>query len=344
MRRIWQRYIIFECLKTFVFILFMVYFLFVLVDYTTKTPHGTFQELLVYYGREFFQRLNVLVPFSLLIASIRTLLKLNYDGELIALLGGGISLRQMMTPLLIIGLLVTCIQYLNMEVFLPNTVACCMKQQIVQPGYIQSVKLKDQSTLLYMHYIPSNQTFHSAWWVESFEKLHYFKELNVSKEPAIATGEERFEKTPQGMYIRSVIDKPHSVDRIQFHPSILLNAVTPPEEMPISKLYEKLPYKPPYTGKEAHILSLYFERMMTPWLSLIAILFPISYCLRFSRLPNKYLPYAIGVFIMLLCYLLLHASAYLLKKQVIQHVYFVVLPFIFIIGWYFFNYLNLNRR
>jgi lipopolysaccharide export system permease protein len=95
--KIWERYFLKETLKIFFLFLFCFYGLYVLIDYASHTsglPHHQIKisgkELIRYYLFIFSSRAEILIPFALLISTIKTICSLNISRELVALKGGRI--------------------------------------------------------------------------------------------------------------------------------------------------------------------------------------------------------------------------------------------------------------
>ena len=106
--KIWERYFFFDTLKTLLFLLFAFSALFVLIDYASHTGsfhqnhiRFAFKEFLIYYGGELIQKSEVLLPFGILVATIRTLTRLNQQNELIALLAAGVKMKSLLRPFLL---------------------------------------------------------------------------------------------------------------------------------------------------------------------------------------------------------------------------------------------------
>src|SRR5688500_15371327 len=126
MMKIWEKYFTKEFFKTFFLFLICFYFLYVLIDYTNRASsfhyhQSRFQwgQFFSYYLAEFVIRSEVLIPFAILLGTIRTLCKLNQNNELVAMVASGIKMTTLLRPFLIIGLFFTLLMYLNNEYLLP---------------------------------------------------------------------------------------------------------------------------------------------------------------------------------------------------------------------------------
>src|SRR5262245_5420866 len=86
---IWGRYFVKETLKVLILFIVCFYGLYVLIDFSSHATsyhhhHIRFRlsELTSYYLSDFVKRLDVLLPFALLISTIKTLCSLNVHNEL----------------------------------------------------------------------------------------------------------------------------------------------------------------------------------------------------------------------------------------------------------------------
>ena len=90
----------------------------VLFSLRTITLNG--RIIVSYYAYDFVQRAEVLIPFALLISTIRVLTGLNANHELVALMASGIPLKRLLRPFILVGLLLTALLYVNTEFSLPH--------------------------------------------------------------------------------------------------------------------------------------------------------------------------------------------------------------------------------
>jgi lipopolysaccharide export system permease protein len=74
--KIWERYFVAEFLKTFLLFLLGFYGLYALIDYSVHVNSFNYirftdqwKMIVLYYGSEFINRSDVIVPFGLLIAT-----------------------------------------------------------------------------------------------------------------------------------------------------------------------------------------------------------------------------------------------------------------------------------
>ncbi|CCB90445.1 putative permease, YjgP/YjgQ family, partial [Waddlia chondrophila 2032/99] len=255
--KIWERYFIKETLKTFFFISFCFYGLYVLIDYASHSGARHHQsmmewsELIKFYANEWILRADVLVPFALMIATIRTLCDLNIHNELVALQASGISLKKILRPFIFLGLLFTLLIYANTEFLLPNAMAASRhlrNQKEIQKNnknkkfFVQHVGLKDGSTLLYQHYNFAERSFFDAYWVKSFDEIWRFQHLSPYEQPPKGIGVGHFQRMPDNTLHKIESFESRSFPEMKFNQKILLDTLTPSRELSLSTLWKRLPH------------------------------------------------------------------------------------------------------
>jgi lipopolysaccharide export system permease protein len=193
--KIWERYMIKELMKTFFLIIVVFYGFYCLIDYAAHTSSNnsnhiqpSWAQVGLYYTAEFSKRMDVLIPFALLISSLRVLCMLNIHRELVALLACGLSKQKLLKPFICIGLFFVAFSYLNNEFFLPRAYGVLktihVEYQIQQNKHKKQPRahhflLKDGSTILYHHYDEVKHYLYDAYWVQSADRIWQMKELHL---------------------------------------------------------------------------------------------------------------------------------------------------------------------
>lgn len=122
----YHRYLFREIFKISFLFLFSFFFIYITIDYSTHASDFTLNQKIdpfrffSYYGCHFIKRLELLLPLSLLIATLRVLLAMNQHGELTALQASGIRLTHILRPFLTVGILATLLHYSVSESILPK--------------------------------------------------------------------------------------------------------------------------------------------------------------------------------------------------------------------------------
>lgn len=341
--KIWERYFLREIAKGCLFFLFTFYGLYVLIDYASHTgsfhrQHAQWLEMVIYYSCEFVKRLEVLLPFSLLIATIRTLTNLNVHHELIALMSSGMSLQTLLRPFIIVGFSATCLVYFNSEFLLPTALRelkhidanrAHKKMKYNKQAGVQHLVLEDQSTLLFEHYDPTAQKFLDAYWVRNIDDLYRIKALAMhANGTPIGYFVDHLSRNANGDLVVVESLPTMAFHEMSFNKQALFETITPPEEMSFSALWEKLPSSMQiFSEKDAQALSVFYHKLIMPWLCLFAVMGPAPFCVQISRhLPRFYI-YAINLFGLVAIYLFMSAALLLGKRQALPPIWALWSPF-----------------
>lgn len=345
MTKIWQRYFIKEVLKVFFLIIILFYGLYILIDYASHSSSrhthtsSAWIQVFRYYTSDFIQRIDVLAPFALLIASIRTLSLIRSQNELTALLTSGLKLHTSLKPFVFLGLLFTTLIYLNTEFFVPYALTELrhihdrhfqLKNQKNKNLAAQRVALKDNTTLVFQSYDTIKQMFFDVYWIKSADEIYRIKYLYPYTD--VPTGEyvDLFLRNQQGEISKTDSFEKKQMPELHFNKKILLDTLTSPEELPLSVLWKKHREN---TGKflgekEASLEAVFFRKLAIPWFCLLAVIAPAPFCVRFSRNQSTFFIYAIGIFSLVACFLIIDAAWILAERQVFPPVWAIGLPFL----------------
>lgn len=346
MFKIWRRYLTKEMLSVFFLFLFCFYGLYVLIDYTNHSSsfhHAqnrfNWVQLAFYYGSEFVHRSDVLIPFALLIATVRTLTKLNQNNELTALRAAGIPLSRLVQPFLLIGLLFTILSYASEQWLVPPSMSILkqiqdahssQKRKLHENLAAQHLVLKDDSTLIFQKYDTSSGFFFDAFWIRSPAEIYRIKQLNPHSNPPQGRHVDVLMRDATGNLVVVSSPKKHSFFNMSFNQKTLLETLTPLEDLPLSRLWEKWPLHGQITSdKEAQIVTAFYKKMAAPWLCFLAVIAPIPLCVRFSRQIPIFFLYAINIFGLVAVYLTLDSAQVLGKRQILDPALAIWGPFLF---------------
>lgn len=337
--KIWERYFVWEFFKTFFFFIIGFYSLYILIDYSSRSgsfhhQHVQFKwlETIIYYVCEFVKKSEVLIPFAILIASIRTLCSLNAHNELIALMSSGISLRMLMRPFLLAGLFFTCMMYLNTEFLLPKAMKNLKqiedgrskaKHRENKTAAAQHIALEDSTTLIFQSYDSAQNRFFDTYWVRSIDEIYRIKYLYPYPEDSsnvpIGYFVDHLTRNPEGELIVDASFKTKTFPEIHFNRRTLFETITLPEELAISELWKKVPDKlDTVTEKDSQAATVLYQKLFLPWLCLLAVIGPAPFCLRFTRHLPVFFIYSCSIFGLVAIYLTIDAAVLLGKRQILS--------------------------
>lgn len=348
MGKIWQRYFLKEVLKVFFFITFCFYSLYILIDYATHSSarhHHTmmgWMELIQYYANEWVLRADVLVPFALMVATIRTLCDLNIHNELVALRASGISLKKLLSPFLMIGLIFTALIFVNTQWLLPNAMEGTrhihdqkelLKNTKQEKFIVQHIELKDQTTLLFQTYDFNESHFFDAYWLPSFDEVWRFHYLRPYEIPPKGIKVDKLKRRDDGSLYKEKSFTERSFPEMRFNKKILLDTLTPSKELSISTLWKRLPKSKEFESeKEAEITTTFFYKIAVPWLCFLAVLAPAPFCVRYGRTHPIFFIYSLSLFALVGCYLVFNSALILGSRQVFNPMIAIGFPFFIVFG------------
>lgn len=338
----WERYIWKQQLKVFFGSLIGFYALYILVDFAnqvgafrSKGIHITWMQWAGYYLYEFIHRAEVLIPFALLLATMRVLLQLNGSLELVALQCGGISLRKILRPFIIWAFVCTLFLYANQEWFIPQSLAqvkflhAARRQKPVknQEMTLQSLALLDGSHIVYQRYEPEKNRFFDVHWVRSADSILKMKYFYPYSEVPYGEFAETLQRNDKGVIEHTRSDEFLPLAELTIPKETLQQAAAVPELQRLSTLLQSLPTPGnPMSPREAHSASTFYHKMTMPLLCLIAVILPATFCTRFSRNLPTFLYYAIGIFALIAFYLFLDSLTVLTKRQLFDPAFLLVPP------------------
>lgn len=344
MLKIWEKYVLRQFLSTLLFVLFGFYALYVLIDYSCHTSYihsgitSPLKHLGVIYLSEFANRLDVLLPFAVLIATIKTLIQLNTHNELVALLAGGVAIRRILRPLLVVGLLLTGVLYLNTQFAVPKAKYTLKtiteerrehKNKRTSQPFVQHLFLDDESRIIFNQYDAYNKRFDDAYWVVDASRLYHIEHLYPHEKPPRGEGVEEFEKDSVGLLVKHSSHDEIAFNDMHFNKKRLMETTTLADELSIKQLWSRLPsLTQPKSEKQSALLTAFYYKMVTPWLCFLAILGPAPFCVRYTRTLPIFLIYACFTFIFVTFHLVMESAEVLGRRQVVDPLTIIMLPFI----------------
>jgi lipopolysaccharide export system permease protein len=345
MSKIWQRYFIRELLKVFLMLLFCFYALYVLIDYSSRP--GTFRalglsswQLTLYYLYTFVMRADILIPFALLIATIKTVLAANMHRELVALLASGIRLKQILRPFLYTGLAFTALVYLNTEWIVPQARIGLQKMEELRflsidrglSSRVHSLVLKDRSILIYQSFDAPQETFFDLFWVRTADDIYRIKFLTLKHVPE-GSLVDHLSRNSNGQLVQVSFSDHMLFPQIEFSDENITETLRPASDLSLSQLWGQLDLNKSdkiKSDKKAKIETALYHKLVMPWLCLLAVLAPLPYCVQFSRNPPQFFIYVLGMFGLVTLYLLMSALATISQNQVADPFWVLLFPMVLI--------------
>ena len=318
---------------SFLFLLFCIYGLYILVDImahlkTVTDSKSSIIAWIEYYLATFSKRLDILLPFSILIASIRTLLTFQLRGELVAMLASGISKKELLKPFLIVASSCSLLLYANYEWIFPSAVSKIaiiqetrfgkddLEKKIEAP---KEVMLNDGTKLIYGIYKRKNKEFENVFWICSADKIFHMKTLSVLPDsPPKGFWVDHIERSKEGLLEVIESHQTQEFPTMQFDKAALKYSVIPASEQSLFELlYQSWLYLDSSSSKASEIKSYFFLRLTLPLLCILAFIAPAPFCMRFTRHMPILMIYLLAVASLFCLSLLFQAALSLGKNQLI---------------------------
>lgn len=357
--KIWQRYFLREIGKVFFLFLGSFYFLFALIDYTSRTgallPNNVkVEDLAIYYSLMFFKRIDVMLPFALLLATLRALISFNTHNELVALFGGGVSLRTLMRPFIAAALVCVALVYFSYEVLVPYTWTKMKRiedsyasSELARKGdrYVHDITLDDGSLVLYQSYDSARSLFFDVYWIRSIDDIYRIKTLFPDAHSTIGRRVDHLVRDNVGGITLAESYDTKLLQDLHFTEEGLTTALRSPEELSLGQLIHRLPkHSRGLTDKEAHILARFYSRILMPWLCLLVVIAPAPFCTKFSRQHPILLIYIFSITGLVTFYLLFNAAFVVGSARVVPPLLAVLVPFILYFGPFSYRYVTALTR
>lgn len=353
---IWQRHFLSQTLKTLLLFIGCFYGLYVLIDLSAHAGSYhhylkfNWQETALYYLFEFIQRIDILLPFGLLLAVIRVVCNLNANNELTALQASGYPLKALMRPFVFLGFVGAAFILLNTEFALPFALDKIKQiddkhhQQKVKKQEIRSAQhmiLADDSTLLFQKYDTAQQAFFDVYWIRGIDDIYRMKYLHPYTDIPLGQFVDHLTRDKQGALTIAKSDEVFLFPAIHFDRASLMDTLALPEDFSLSQLYRKFPdAHVQQTEKDAQVMSMFYYKMALPWLCLLAVIGPIPFCVRYTRNLSVFLIYAFALFSLLAFYLIIDAALILGERQVIAPFWAIFTPVALFFSFFITKYIR----
>lgn len=357
--RIWQRYLLKEIFKIFSLFLGCFFFLYSLIDYSLHMQDfivdKTIQvsHIITYYLFQFIKRASLLLPLSLLIATLKTLFTMNAKGELIALQASGLSLRKILSPFFFLATLSMLFNLISSEWILPSSLNYLdqFRENHFKHSHrgnrkepIHVLTLKDRSKIIYRLEDREKKLFCDVFWVRSSDEIWRMQSLSSDPKQPIGFFVDHLLRNPEGY-----LEKQESFDTYHFsdfkwEKDRIGKGQIPLENRKISQLYRLL-FDPKITSnyERGEILTHLLFKCMSPLISFIVILAAAPFCLKHSRQLPIFFTYTICLFGFVAFFALMDAAVILGENQVLPpsfSILFPVLVSLFGFGYYYQKYLR----
>jgi lipopolysaccharide export system permease protein len=340
--QIWERYFFRELVKVFTLFLCTFYFLYVIVDYSThmqdfiKNKQIQFSDIARFYSVHFVKRADLLLPLSLLIATIKVLCTLNARSELVAFQSAGLPIKKLMRPFFLLASCCVLFNYINFELLTPKSLnfldqfkEAHFKSQREgkkkEPFHI--FYLEDGSKLVYQHYEAEKDAFFDVLWLRSSDDIWRIKYLNADPKKPIGQYIDHLKRNKEGFFEKIESFDTQLLTQLKWRPQTSRKGFIPYENRSLSELYKLYRKDTTKDYEAAQILTHFNLKLVMPLLSLFVVIACAPFCVRYSRGTPVFFIYAIAIFGFLAFFTVLDAAVILGENRVISPYLAIFVPF-----------------
>jgi len=361
MSSIWKKYFFTELLKVMLLFLGCFYFIYILIDYASHTKifqneQIRFLDIFLYYLFQFTKRADILLSVALMISTIKVLTTSNMRLETVALTCGGIPLKKIIQPFLMVALACSALLYLNLQFLQPYSLSRIAsfedhffkdrgKSHTKKP--VNALVLEDNSLLIYQSFDQTCNAFFDVYWLKNKDHFYRIKWLFPYEKKPLGKYVDSLMRTNEGEIVKFASQEEIYFSEMCFDSKALYTAVHPPSMQSLTQLARQLGGKQTFFGmhkisdREAEAITYFYYKLTLPLVCLLAVIGPAPFCLRFSRNLPVFLIYALSLCVMVVFFTFVNSSVILGASQVIPPIIAISMPqtlFFLILGW---NYAKL---
>lgn len=289
--KIWQRYLFFRLLKSFLFILASIFFLFVFIDLATRGGKFFGKSLFSgldtaqYYLHQFSNYLSFFFPLSLILASIQVLFDLNSHNELVALQMGGISRKKLLAPFFTLASLLFLLLLANYQWVSPKALesaseyvkAYARHKKKPMREHLQTLTLADGSEMIFQSFDANKKELFDVFWLETESKIWHMKFFEV--ETRLAKFVDCFERIGN-QWIRSSRSRATEMPQIDIDQKSAFEPFVPCQRRPLSQLVSQAKTK---SIEQPKLLSHLLHKLSLSSLLFLSLIAISPACFSFSR-------------------------------------------------------------
>ena len=306
--RILDRYILKSTLNIFFWCLFIFFFLFVIIDLFSNLDvilqNKVGLDILRQYYLTYLPIVFVQIsPFACLIATLYTFSKLNHNNEIIAMRASGLSIFQITKTVIIFGLIISVFVFWVNDRIAPSALLVNGKVKEQMEGGTKKIKIKETgpiknlaiyglgNRLFFVNkFYPDNNTLEGITILEHDTKQNINKKI-VADQGVYKDGIWRFYKSITYFFDQDgqMIEDPQYLEEeimtITETPRDFINQKQTTDFMSISQIGEFI-WRLSKSGATSAIRNLevdLYQRITSPFTSLIIILLGIPFALKIKK-------------------------------------------------------------
>lgn len=323
--KIWQRYLFFRLLKSFILILLAIFFLFVFVDLATRGGKIFGKQLFsgidttVYYLNQFSNYLHLFFPLSFILSSIHVLLDLNTHHELTALQMGGLSRKKLLTPFFALASILIFLTLVNYQWITPRASvgagdyikAHARHKKKPLRTNLHTITSADETEIVFQKFNEEKKELFDVFWLEKESSIWHMKFFQVDS--GTARFVDHFERLDQ-RWTRTGRYETRSFPQILIDEKNAFRTFIPYERRPFLELFASSCMK---NSERPKVLSHLLYKLSSPLLIFLSLIALSPFCFSFSREKSSFMILALSLFSFLVIMMIFDGLLILGENQVI---------------------------
>ncbi len=338
--KIWHRYFLKQFASTFFFLLFCIFTVYVLVDLSIHGVRFIYKssvealDLFLYYLHHFAMHLELFLPLTFLLSTLKVLFDLNSHLELVALQMAGLSRKKLLLPFFAFASFLSLVCYVNSQWLAPSATFAAKtfdssygkKKKRGKGQHVQAIALSDDSELVYQLYDEKKQELFDVFWVRSNSDIWHMKTLQIN--PPIGYFVDHFQR-------KKLLEKTESFDQKTFDDLPLTVETAPKPFVPFeSRSLTTLLREAIYDSSERAMVRTHLHyKIALPLLPLLLLFTIAPSTLLFSRNRPTFLIVATSLFGFISLMIIYDSLLILGENQVLAPWLAMWLPFALILAF-----------
>lgn len=310
-----------------------------------KKTESPFLEMGTYYALLFSGYLDVFIPFSFLVASLKVWIDLDTGNELLALQTGGVSGKKITIPFFCLAIILSLTLYLNQETFAPasKTIAHQTKSKFKRKKYressVKNIILKDNSQLYYLNY--DENCLYDIFWIQSLNDIWHFEKLMIKDHEPVAFFADHFLKNAEGKIVKTASYENLLMPTIPIDETSFRTALIPLQNQSLSTLFHQAMLAPNPSDKS---LTYFFSKCAQPLILFLIILTFAPIHLAYTRHKRNFLLISIALGLMVIYKALLEGMAILGENSILPPLVAIFSPPIIALAITLPKFLRLDKQ
>lgn len=326
---LFERYFYKKIALFFSLCLLSLLFLYLLIDYSThfkliQKSSFAILDIIFYFLARVGKLMEFFIPLAFSLSIVASLGLAGSKNETLALLSSGLSYFRILRPFFISASAISLLLLLHFQFISPLLNAAetkVMEKEIklTDAKEVQSLKLRDGSTLLFQRYDSKRNFFYDIFWIKNQDEIYRIEKLDAEKVP-LGINVELFQRS------EGVLKKENIPTRS--FPELILSD----DLRKGARSYNALSFLELFSEKKAAGLSLFYYRLAASMIPVLMVFVLAPSLMHFSRGYSLYPIFFFALTFLFVFFTITRASLILAKGDVISPFWAIFTPFLIAFG------------